>query len=86
LDLDQQKRERQYRQSLEGDRARIVLEELDSFLREQREKFLVEIGRAAGPETAFAISCEARAAERFVGRAKAAVAVGEAAAREIMKE
>jgi hypothetical protein len=64
----------------------VVLEELEAFLERQMTRAMTEMAKANTPDEAYAIACGLRAAARFEGEARAAVAVGEAAARELMKE
>jgi hypothetical protein len=71
---------------LEGDRARTALEELDQFFKKWEQTTLTLLVKANTPEEAFRIACEFRAAQTFMTAARAAVAVGGMAEKELLKE
>jgi hypothetical protein len=64
----------------------VVLEELERFSGQKKEQLIARLAAAKTPDDAFEVSCEFRALVSLVCEAKAAVAVGDAAARELMKE
>ena len=84
--MQEQERERQYRQSLAGDRARVALEELEGFLCKREESILARLAAAGTPDAAFEVACEYKALVKFVGEAQAAVGIGNAAAKKIWTE
>lgn len=83
---ERDRRERLYRQSLAGDRARVVLEELEGFLCKREELILARLAASDTPDAAFEVACEYRAITKLVGEARAAVSIGDAAARTLLTE
>ena len=62
------------------------MQELEGFLCKQEESILARLAAAETPDAAFALACEYRAIAKFVGEARAAVSIGDAAARTLLKE
>jgi hypothetical protein len=84
--LDQEERERLYQQAQSGDRKRVALEELNSFLNWKGEALVGALPKVRTPEDAYGIACEYRILIEFVGEANAAIAIGDNATKELMEE
>jgi hypothetical protein len=63
----------------------VVLEELDAFMRSRQEAFLSAMGDAKTADAAYMVTCQYRALLSFVGEAKADVAIGDHAAKELLE-
>lgn len=83
---EDQERERLYRQSLAGDRARICLEEAGRFLEARKAVLMAALLAADSLQKAYAVACEYRALTGFVKMLEADVAVGAAAAEKLLEE
>ena len=84
--LEERERERLYRQSLAGDRARICLEEAARFLDARERAVMAALLAADTPEKAYSVACEYRALTGFVKMLEADAAVGTAAAQKLLEE
>jgi hypothetical protein len=82
---EQERREALLRRSRQGDRARTALEELEGFLTGKKEEILSRLRKAKNPNEAFELAVEYRTVMNFEGSAKTAVAVGDAAEKQIME-
>lgn len=83
---EDQERERLYRQSLAGDRARVCLEEAGRFLEARKAVLMTALQAADSLEKAYVVACEYRALTGFVKMLEADVVVGTAAAQKLLEE
>ena len=83
---EDQERERLYRQSLAGDRARICLEEAGRFLEARKAVLMTALLAADSLEKAYVVACEYRALTGFVKTLEADMVVGTAAAQKLLEE
>ena len=74
------------RQALQSDRARVVLEELDRYKERKEKQILAGLARAKAPDEAFALACEYRALSEIMAGARADIAVGDAAMKNLLEE
>jgi ethanolamine utilization protein EutP (predicted NTPase) len=64
----------------------VVLEELEKFNDRKKDQLMAKLMVAKTPDEAFEVSCEYRALTALVCEAKATMAVGAAAAKELTEE
>jgi hypothetical protein len=84
--MEDREREALCRRAQAGDRARAALGELESWRAKKEASLLAELKNAKTPDEAFAVACSYRALKGFFSEAAGFVAIGESAAKELMKE
>jgi hypothetical protein len=63
----------------------VVLEELEAFLKSRNETLAGAMMNAKTPDDAYMLTCQYRAVASFTGEAKAAIAIGDRATKEILE-
>ncbi|MDR0648414.1 MAG: hypothetical protein LBF92_03700 [Synergistaceae bacterium] len=85
-DLEQERREALLRRSQSGDRARVALGELEKFIEGEKAQILSKFLKVRNANEAFELAAEYRAAMKFEGSARAAIANGDAADGQLTSE
>ena len=85
-DLEQERQEALLRRSRSGDRARAALGELEGFFKNKKDQILAKFMKVKTANDAFELAVEYKAIMEFEGSARAAVANGDAADRQLTDE
>ena len=83
---DRQEKERLYRQVLSGDRARMILEELELYRLDKGAVISARLATAQNPDEAYAVACEHKALVGLLNELRARVTVGQLASVKIIEE
>lgn len=83
---DRQEKERLYRQVLSGDRARLILEELELYRLDKGAAISARLATARTPDEAYAVACEHKALVGLLNELKARITVGQQATDKIIEE